>query len=126
MGHAGSADHADPALPRLISLPPETKGPLPATEAAFVVAGVRDRFPAMSKVAIHLDARAEAFVDEMVRSGAYPSPSDVIIHALDEMRRSDVELAALKAKIQEGLDELEAGFGIEVEDVELWLEGLGR
>lgn len=80
----------------------------------------------MSKVAIHLDARAEAFVDEMVRSGAYPSPSDVIIHALDEMRRSDVELAALKAKIQEGLDELEAGFGIEVEDVELWLEGLGR
>lgn len=80
----------------------------------------------MSTVSIQLDERMEAFVDEKVRSGAFRDRSEVLIKALGDMRQSDTQLTALKAKIQLGLDELDAGFGIPVDDVEQWLNGLGR
>ncbi|WAC59121.1 type II toxin-antitoxin system ParD family antitoxin [Brevundimonas sp. SL130] len=80
----------------------------------------------MSTVSIQLDERMEAFVDEKVRSGAFRDRSEVLIKALGDMKQSDAQLTALKAKIQQGLDELDAGFGIQVDDVEQWLNGLGR
>ena len=80
----------------------------------------------MTMVSVELDDRMEAFVDEKVRSGAFTDRAEVLIKALGDMERSDAHLTALKAKIQEGLDELDAGLVIEVDDVEQWIEGLGR
>ncbi|WP_287396405.1 hypothetical protein [Brevundimonas sp.] len=42
------------------------------------------------------------------------------------MLQQETQLTALKSKIQEGLDELDAGLGIEVENIEAWLDSLGR
>jgi len=80
----------------------------------------------MNTLSVQIDERLEAFVDEQVRSGAFRDRSEVVSRALDDMRRDEAKLASLKAKVQEGLDELDAGLGIEVDDVERWLEGLGR
>ncbi|NBB66031.1 type II toxin-antitoxin system ParD family antitoxin [Pseudomonas sp. ODNR1LW] len=80
----------------------------------------------MATLAIELDARLEAFVDRKVGSGAFRDHSEVIQQALADMAQNDAQLDILKAKIQEGLDELEAGHGIEVYDIERWLDGLGR
>ena len=80
----------------------------------------------MRTVSLHLDDRLEAFVDQKVRSGQFDDQAAVVRRALDEMQRQDAKLEALKAQIQEGLDELDAGLGIEVDDIEAWLDGLGR
>jgi putative addiction module CopG family antidote len=80
----------------------------------------------MTTFAVQLSEQLEAFVDKKVGSGAFRDRSAVIQSALSDMLQHDTQLAALKSKIQEGLDELDAGLGIEVEDIEAWLDGLGR
>ncbi|ALJ08307.1 hypothetical protein [Brevundimonas sp. DS20] len=61
-----------------------------------------------------------------VGSGAFSDRSAVIQSALSDMLQQETQLTALKSKIQEGLDELDAGLGIEVENIEAWLDSLGR
>ncbi len=80
----------------------------------------------MTIFAVELSEQLEAFVDRQVGSGAFSDRSAVIQSALSDMLQQDTQLTALKSKIQEGLDELDAGLGIEVEDIEAWLNGLGR
>lgn len=80
----------------------------------------------MTTFAVNLSEQLESFVDKKVGSGAFRDRSAVIESALADMQQHDTQLTALKAKIQDGLDELNAGLGVEVEDIEAWLDGLGR
>lgn len=80
----------------------------------------------MTTFAVHLSEPLEAFVDEKVGSGAFSDRSAVIQSALSDMLQQETQLTALKSKIQDGLDELDAGLGIEVENIEAWLDSLGR
>ncbi|MCC4293473.1 type II toxin-antitoxin system ParD family antitoxin [Brevundimonas aurantiaca] len=80
----------------------------------------------MTTFAVHLSEQLEAFVDEKVGSGAFSDRSAVIQSALSDMLQQETQLTALKSKIQDGLDELDAGLGIEVENIEAWLDSLGR
>jgi putative addiction module CopG family antidote len=80
----------------------------------------------MTTFAVHLSEHLEAFVDKKVGSGAFRDRSAVIQSALSDMLQQDTQLTALKSKIQDGLNELDAGLGIEVKDIEAWLDGLGR
>ncbi|GAW40798.1 hypothetical protein SH203_01198 [Brevundimonas sp. SH203] len=80
----------------------------------------------MTTFAVHLSEQLESFVDMKVGSGAFRDRSAVIESALADMLQQDTRLTALKAKIQDGLDELDAGLGIEVDDIEAWLDSLGR
>ena len=83
----------------------------------------------MSKLEITLDEPAQSFVAEQVGSGAY-ADADAVVRAALAMLRADAEEEARKearfnALVQEGLDELDRGEGIEVEDVGAWLATLG-
>ena len=80
----------------------------------------------MTTFAVHLSEQLEAFVDEKVGSGAFSDRSAVIQSALSDMLQQETQLTALKSKIQDGLDELDAGLGIEVENIEAWIDRLGR
>ena len=80
----------------------------------------------MASKAIKLSEPFEDFVDEKVRSGDFTDRTQVIEQALVLMRDDDGKLQRLQDAINVGLDELDAGLGIEVTDVKAWLSGLGR
>lgn len=58
---------------------------------------------------ILLDSDLEQFVLQNVESGAYTSAAEVISTALRLLQKQDEKLAALRAEIQKGVDDLEAG-----------------
>ncbi|MFN6517378.1 MAG: type II toxin-antitoxin system ParD family antitoxin [Nostoc sp. CreGUA01] len=70
---------------------------------------------------ISLTPELEQLVKDKVSSGRYHSVSEVMgeaLRLLDERDRDrEQRLAELKAKIQEGLEELERGEGIDGEEV---------
>ncbi len=80
----------------------------------------------MTGAAIILSDPFEAFVDDKVRSGDFQDRTAVVERGLSMLRDDDAKLQRLRDAIDEGLDELEAGLGIEVTDVRAWLDGLGR
>lgn len=65
---------------------------------------------------IDLAPELERLVEEKVRSGAYASPTEVVADALrllDELDRPQPDdLEDFRAKIEEGLAQLDAGLGI--------------
>ncbi len=79
---------------------------------------------------ISLTAEQDAFIERIVRAGEYQNASEAVrdaLRMLQQRRREDVlKLKALRAHIRAGLDDLERGDFVEVDDAELdsFLEGL--
>ncbi len=53
-----------------------------------------------------LTDRQSAFIDEMVASGRYQNASEVMRRGLAELEREEEELAALRARLEHGLDQV--------------------
>ncbi len=72
---------------------------------------------------ISLTREQDALVRKLVKSGEYQNASEAIrdaLRALQLRRREDeLKLAALRKEIQIGLDELDRGHYIEIDDSEL-------
>jgi antitoxin ParD1/3/4 len=79
---------------------------------------------------ISLTAEQDAFIDRIVRAGEYQNASEAVrdaLRMLQQRRREDaLKLKMLRAHIRDGLDDLERGDFVEVDDAELdrFLEGL--
>ncbi|MCL1468021.1 type II toxin-antitoxin system ParD family antitoxin [Argonema galeatum] len=75
---------------------------------------------------VSLRGELEQFIDERVKSGRYSSADEVVEEALWLLRERDrtqsEHLAELKAKIREGIEELDRGEGIDGEEVFAELE----
>ena len=71
-----------------------------------------------------------AFVDAQVASGEFPDAEAVVAEGLDRLR-SEIEaeaerVARFRAEVQIGVDQIERGEGVDVDDQTAWLNGLGR
>ena len=79
---------------------------------------------------ISLTDEQDAFVEKVVKAGEYQNASEAVRDALRvlQQRRSEdaLKLKALRAQIKAGIDALDRGDFIEVDDAELddYLEGL--
>ena len=80
----------------------------------------------MTALKITLANPLDSFVEEQVRSGAYPDAEAVVRAGLTLLRDDDARTTRYKALLQEGLDELERGEGVEVTDIGAWLNTLGH
>jgi antitoxin ParD1/3/4 len=80
---------------------------------------------------ISLTREQDEFVDSVVRTGEYQNASEAVrdaLRALQQRRREDaLKLERLRVQIQAGIDDLENGDFIEIEDADLdaYIEGLG-
>ncbi len=79
---------------------------------------------------VSLPDTLDGFVEQQVASGAFPDASEVVSAGLRLLQhradRKAARLERLRAAIQVGLDDLERGDFIEVQDVGVWLDSLGR
>jgi antitoxin ParD1/3/4 len=79
---------------------------------------------------ISLTAEQDAFVENVVKTGEYQNASEAVrdaLRALQQRRREDaLKLKALRVQIKAGVDALDRGDFVEVDDAELdgFLEGL--
>jgi antitoxin ParD1/3/4 len=79
---------------------------------------------------ISLTAEQDAFVESVVKAGEYQNASEAVrdaLRVLQQRRREDaLKLKALRAQIKAGVDALDRGDFVEVDDAELdgFLEGL--
>ncbi|WP_158918328.1 type II toxin-antitoxin system ParD family antitoxin [Caulobacter sp. S45] len=77
---------------------------------------------------VNLTEGLDHFVEERVASGDFQNASEVVRAGLRLLKtRTDTDaarLARLRAAVQVGLDQLERGEGIEVEDIGAWLDEL--
>jgi antitoxin ParD1/3/4 len=79
---------------------------------------------------ISLTAEQDAFVESVVKTGEYQNASEAVrdaLRILQQRRREDaLKLKALRAQIKAGVDALDRGDFVEVDDAELdaYLEGL--
>jgi antitoxin ParD1/3/4 len=79
---------------------------------------------------ISLTAEQDAFIDNVVKAGEYQNASEAVrdaLRVLQQRRREDtLKLKALRAQIKAGVDALDRGDFVEVDDAELdaFLEGL--
>ena len=78
----------------------------------------------MANAALNLPPALDAFVEDQVRSGAYPDREAVITDAVERLREraaadqdDDAKLARLNAKLQKAVDSLDRGEGIEITDL---------
>ena len=82
----------------------------------------------MSDLSVTLEAPLDGFVEEQVRSGAYPDAAAVVRDALGRLREAAAEEAAKEARfrglIQEALDSVERGEVIRVEDLRAFFDAL--
>ena len=81
---------------------------------------------------ISLTTEQDAFVESVVNSGEYQNASEAVrdaIRTLQQRRREDaLKLKALRIQIKAGVDALDRGDFVEVDDAELedYLESLTR
>jgi len=81
---------------------------------------------------ISLTREQDEFVESIVRAGEYQNASEAVrdgLRALQQRRREDaLKLERLRLEIQTGIDELENGDFVEIEDADLdaYIEGLGK
>ena len=72
---------------------------------------------------VQLPANYERFVSEMLGTGTYRSPTDVICDGLDLLRAQAVyrerRLAQLREQVEAGLEQMRAGNVSEVDPMEL-------
>jgi antitoxin ParD1/3/4 len=79
---------------------------------------------------ISLTDEQDAFVEKVVEAGEYQNASEAVrdaLRALQQRRREDaLKLKALRVQIKAGVDVLDRGDFVEVDDAELddYLEGL--
>ena len=79
---------------------------------------------------ISLTVEQDAFVESVVEAGEYQNASEAVrdaLRALQQRRREDtLKLKVLRAQIKAGVDALDRGDFVEVDDAELdeFLEGL--
>lgn len=79
---------------------------------------------------ISLTAEQDAFVEQVVKAGEYQNASEAVrdaLRALQQRRREDaLKLRALRLHIKAGVDALDRGEFVEVDeaDLETYLEGL--
>ena len=79
---------------------------------------------------ISLTREQDEFVESIVRAGEYQNASEAVrdaLRALQQRRREDtLKLERLRLEIQTGIDELENGDFVEIEDADLdaYIEGL--
>jgi antitoxin ParD1/3/4 len=79
---------------------------------------------------ISLTSELDAFVESLVKDGDYQNASEAVrdgLRVLQQRRREDVlKLKALRMQIKAGMDALERGDFVEIDDSELdvYLEGL--
>ncbi len=61
----------------------------------------------------------QQFVAQRVASGRFRSEEDAVTEGLDLLRRREQKLDALRADLQVGLDDIEAGrvFPLDIEDI---------
>jgi len=80
---------------------------------------------------ISLTREQDEFVESIVRTGEYQNASEAIrdgLRALQQRRREDaLKLERLRVQVQAGIDDLESGAFIEIEEADLdaYIEGLG-
>jgi len=83
----------------------------------------------MTTLNIDLPEPLDAFIQAQVGAGDYRDAADVVQAGLrllkSQTEAEAAKLERLRAAIQVGLDELERGEGIEVTDLEAWLDELG-
>jgi antitoxin ParD1/3/4 len=63
-----------------------------------------------------LDARDEAFIEEAVKSGRYASRAEVLREGLSSVRERQAQWARFDAEIQKGIDSLDRGEGIPLDE----------
>ena len=63
-----------------------------------------------------LDPRDEAFVEEVLKSGRYGSRAEVLREGLSQVREREAQWARFDAEIQKGIDDLDAGRSIPLEE----------
>lgn len=85
----------------------------------------------MANPALNLPPALDAFVEEQVASGAYADRDAVIVDAVDRLREQavatlddDTKLLRLNAKLQEAVDSLDRGEGIEIKDLNAYFDGV--
>lgn len=67
-----------------------------------------------------------AFIRDSVASGRFGSEDEVVFEALRLLQRHEQKLAALRADIQVGLDDLDAGDASELDVEDIIRRGLER
>jgi antitoxin ParD1/3/4 len=81
---------------------------------------------------ISLTAEQDAFIESVVKTGEYQNASEAVrdgLRELQQRRREDaLKLKALRAQIKVGVDALDRGDFVEVDDAGLegFLEGLAK
>lgn len=75
---------------------------------------------------IQLDATEQAFVDQQVESGAYASVEAMMHEGLALLRKRDDKMAWIRTKLQEGIDDIEAGRVHEYATSEDFLEDMRK
>ena len=81
---------------------------------------------------ISLTEPLDRFIDERVESGDFQNASEVVRAGLRLLRRQTEEdsqkLERLRALVQEGMNDIEAGRYVELawDELDAWLDGLGR
>jgi antitoxin ParD1/3/4 len=63
-----------------------------------------------------LDPQDEALIDNAVKSGRYASRADVLREGLSRVREREAQWARFDAEIQKGIDDLDAGRSIPLEE----------
>jgi antitoxin ParD1/3/4 len=58
----------------------------------------------------------EAFIDEAVRSGRYASRDEVVREGLRVLREREDEVAAIRAAVQRGIEDADAGRVMDAEE----------
>jgi antitoxin ParD1/3/4 len=63
-----------------------------------------------------LDPQDEAFIEEAVKSGRYASRAEVLREGLHVVREREAQWARFDAEIRKGIDSLDRGEGIPLEE----------
>ena len=63
-----------------------------------------------------LDPQDEAFIDEAMKSGRYASRAEVLREGLGRVREREAQWERFESEIQKGIDSLDRGEGIPIEE----------
>jgi antitoxin ParD1/3/4 len=66
---------------------------------------------------VFLPSDLEQFVADQIQQGSFESPAAVICEGLGLLRERERQLADLRAKLQEGAEQLKRGEGIPADEV---------
>ena len=71
-------------------------------------------------MSLSLHPETERLIEERIESGEYPSADEVVRHALRALSQEDeqyaIRLEALRGEIQKGIDSLDKGRGVPIDE----------